>query len=139
MVSVLLLLRETIAWPRSPRNRIDADLVTVPQDSNQVACITVSRKAPEDVGFREVFLAVDGKDVAILRYGDIITHELTPGSHRIRAHNTLIWKTLDVVLKPGEHARFTAINRAGWGTFGFLMFLGAAPVYLTFERDQDPC
>jgi hypothetical protein len=29
-----------------------------------------------------------------------------------------------------------AINRAGFGTFGMLMLLGAAPVYLTFERDR---
>jgi hypothetical protein len=29
-----------------------------------------------------------------------------------------------------------AINRAGWGTFGLLMMLGAAPVCLTFERAE---
>jgi hypothetical protein len=38
------------------------------------------------------------------------------------------------VLKPGEHARFIAINRAGFGTFGLMFFLGSMPVYLTFER-----
>ena len=32
---------------------------------------------------------------------------------------------------------FVAINRAGWGTFGLLMLLGAAPVYLTFERSRE--
>ena len=52
-----------------------------------------------------------------------------------RAHNTLYWKTHDVVLQPGEHARFKAINRAGWAVFGFLMVLGAAPLGLTFERE----
>ena len=62
---------------------------------------------------------------------------LPAGPHRIRAHNTLFSKTHDVVLQPGEHARFVAINRAGWGTFGLLMFLGAAPVYLTFERARE--
>ena len=36
---------------------------------------------------------------------------------------------------PGEHARFRAINKAGFGTFGFMIFLGAAPLYITFERD----
>ena len=105
--------------------------------SNFVASITVSREADEDVGFREVFVQVDGKDVGMLRYGDTISHELPAGPHRIRAHNTLFWKTHDVVLQPGEHARFVAINRAGWGTFGMLMFLGAAPVYLTFERARE--
>lgn len=41
----------------------------------------------------------------------------------------------DVVLRPGEHVRFRAMNRAGWGTFGLLVMLGAFPVYLTFERE----
>jgi hypothetical protein len=136
---VLFELRESIALPRLRGSRIDADLVTAPRRSSDVACITVSRNAPQDVGFREVFVSVDGKSVAILRYGDTITHELAAGPHRIQAHNTLFWKTRDVVLQPGEHARFTAINRAGWGTFGFMVFLGASPVYLTFERDTDPC
>ena len=131
-------LRDGVALSRPFGSGSDAALIQSPRRSQFVACITVSRQAPEDVGFREVFLSVEGRDVAILRYGDTVSHELAPGPHRIQAHNTLIWKTRHVVLQPGEHARFTAINRAGWGTFGFLMFLGAAPVYLTFERDQDP-
>ena len=123
--------------PRPPGSRVGETLVMAPRRSNYVASITVSRQSAEDVGFREVFLSVDGNDVAILRYGETISHELPAGPHRIRAHNTLFWKTHNIVLQPGEHARFTAINRAGWGTFGMLMFLGAAPVYLTFERERD--
>jgi hypothetical protein len=102
--------------------------------TNYLASITVSREARNDVGFREIFVSVDGEQIALLQYGETITHELPAGPHRIRAHNTLFWKTHDVVLQPGEHARFVAINRAGFGTFGFMMFLGASPVYLTFER-----
>ena len=130
-------LRDAIALPKPPGSRLGADLVRTASRSNFVASITVSREANEDVGFREVFVQVDGKDVGMLRYGDTISHELPAGPHRIRAHNTLFWKTHDVVLQPGEHARFIAINRAGWGTFGMLMFLGAAPVYLTFERARE--
>jgi hypothetical protein len=107
------------------------------RSTNDIACITVARTSPQDVGFREVFLLVDGVDVAVLSHGDTITHELPAGPHRVRAHNTLFTKTHDVVLRPGEHARFTAVNRAGWGTFGLLMVLGAAPLYLTFERERD--
>ena len=127
-------LRDTIALPKLPGSRLGADLVQTSRRSNFVASITVSRDASEDVGFREVFVQVDGKDVGMLRFGDTLSYELPAGPHRIRAHNTLFWKTHDVVLQPGEHARFVAINRAGWLTFGMLMFLGAAPVYLTFER-----
>jgi hypothetical protein len=102
---------------------------------NYVACITVSRQSADDAGVREIYVSVDGEQIAILKNGQAVTHELPAGPHRLRAHNTLFWKTHDVVLQPGEHARFKAVNRAGWGSFGFLMILGASPLYLTFERE----
>lgn len=125
----------TVEPPRHGAGYTGAGITTRTRRSNYVACITVSRTSPDDVGFREVFVSVDGTQLGILASGETLTHELPAGPHRIRAHNTLFWKTHDVVLQPGEHARFTAINRAGWGTFGFLMILGAAPLYLTFERE----
>jgi hypothetical protein len=134
---VFFELRDAIALPSPPGSRLGADRAKVSRRSKYVASITVSRDAADDVGFREVFVQVDGKDLGMLRFGDTISHELPAGPHRIRAHNTLFWKTHDLVLQPGEHARFVAINRAGWGTFGLLMMLGAAPVYLTFERAQE--
>ena len=130
-------LRDAVALPRPPGSCVGSDLVKTSRRSHYVACITVSRTSPADVGFREVFLLVDGVEVALLNPGDSFTHELPAGPHRVRAHNTLFWKTHDIVLQPGEHARFTAVNRAGWATFGLLMMLGAAPLYLTFERERD--
>jgi hypothetical protein len=100
------------------------------------ARITIRRESPDDVGFREIFVSLDGEQVAILRPYETFTQEVTPGPHRLRAHNTLFWKTHDLVLRPGEHAKFVAINRAGFGTFGFMTFLGASPLYLTFEREN---
>jgi hypothetical protein len=114
---------------------VGADVLKARRQSSYVACITVMRQSRLDVGFREVFVAVDGEQMAVLRYGESITCEVPAGPHRVRAHNTLFWKTHDLVLQPGDHARFTAINRAGWGTFGLLLLLGASPIYLTFERD----
>ncbi len=131
---MLLELRDTTPGHRPPGSIARADRLKGPRRSNFVASISVSRESPTDVGFREIFVLVDGVQVAILRHGESVTHELPAGPHRVRAHNTLFWKTHDVVLQPGEHARFTAINRAGWGTFGMLLMLGAAPVYLTFDR-----
>jgi hypothetical protein len=100
------------------------------------ARITIRRESPDDVGFREIFISLDGEQVAILSTGQTFTAEVSPGAHRLRAHNTLFWKTHDIVLRPGEHAKFVAINKAGFGTFGFMTFLGASPLYLTFERDS---
>jgi len=98
------------------------------------ARITFHRDSPSDVGFRDIFVSMDGEQVAVLEPDQTFTVNVRPGPHRVRAYNTLFWKTHDLVLKPGEHARFVAINKAGFGTFA-LMILGASPLYLTFERD----
>ena len=96
--------------------------------------ITIARTASTDIGHREVFVALDGRSLAILRHGETVTKEVEPGHHRIRAHNTLIWKTIEFNVEPGEHVRFAAINKAGWGTYSVLAWIGAGPIYLTFER-----
>jgi hypothetical protein len=104
------------------------------------AAITVRRQSKEDVGYREIYVSLDGESLGLLRHGDVITRETTPGHHHLRAHNTLFWKTLEFTLGVDEHARFIAINRAGFGTYSvlafFMGFLGAGPFYLTFEREN---
>ena len=102
-----------------------------------VARITVTRKDSRDVQDRQVEISLDGERLAILLYGKEVTREVSPGRHRLRAHNTLFWKTIDFDLAPGEHARFRAINRAGAGTFSMLGVLGVGPLFLTFEREPE--
>jgi hypothetical protein len=120
----------------------EKDIENIVRDLEQSwrAAITVRRQSKEDVGYREIFVSLDGESLGILRHGDVITRETTPGAHRLQAHNTLFWKTLEVTLAVGEHARFIAINRAGWGTYSvlafFIGFLGAGPFYFTFERES---
>jgi len=98
------------------------------------ARLTVVRQSAADVGFREIFISIDGTPLGMLRFGDTLVSDLSPGPHAIRAHNTLFWKTHHIVARPGEDVTFEAINRAGWGTFGMLFVIGAMPVYLTFQR-----
>lgn len=102
---------------------------------NPSARVTVTRRHPKDVRDRQIVVSLDGESFGTLLFGDTVTRDVTPGEHRIRAHNTLFWKTLDLDLRPGEHARFIAINRPGVGTFSLLGLLGAGPLYLTFERE----
>jgi hypothetical protein len=47
-----------------------------------------------------------------------------------------VWKTADLVLAPGEHARFTIVNRAGWGTYWLLAMLGSGPLFVTLTREE---
>ena len=100
------------------------------------ATITVRRKSRQDVGYRDIYVDLDGEQIAILHAGDEVTRDVKPGRHRLKAHNTLFRKALDVTLAPGEHATFTVINKAGFGTYSVLaFFLGGGPLYLTLERE----
>ena len=98
------------------------------------ARITVARKDANDVRDRQIVVSVDGEPLGTLLFGEEVSREVAPGEHRLRAHNTLFWKTLTVTLAPGEHARFSTVNRAGMGTFSLLGLLGVGPLYMTFER-----
>ncbi|MET0211535.1 MAG: hypothetical protein ABW292_00965 [Vicinamibacterales bacterium] len=128
-------LRDSANRPLPPSGLEGSSLHTSERRMNFVACITVTRQSSDDAGVREIYVSVDGEEIAVLKNGQAVTHELPAGPHRLRAHNTLFWKTHDVVLQPGEHARFKAANLAGWAVFGFLIALGAAPLKLLFERE----
>lgn len=99
------------------------------------ARITVTRRHETDVRDRQIVVSVDGEPLGTLLYGQQATREVAPGPHRLKAHNTLFWRNLDVDLQPGEDARFIVINRAGSGTLSLLGILGVGPLYLTFERE----
>ena len=117
----------------------DLDQIVGELEKSWTATITVRRQSKEDVGYREIYISLDGTLLGILQHGDSITRDITPGPHRLQANNTLFRKTLDFTLAVGEHASFTAVNRAGFGTYSvfafFIGFLGAGPFYLTFERE----
>jgi hypothetical protein len=98
------------------------------------ATITITRRSPKDVKHRHIFVSVDGETIAELAYGQTISREVPAGPHVLRAHNTLVWKTLNCEFAPGEHARFIVVNRPGLGTWAMLSLLGTGPIYLTFER-----
>ena len=101
------------------------------------ATITVTRRSPKDVRVRQIYISVDGRNIAELMFGESVTTEVDPGAHRLRANNTLVWKTVPCELKPGEHARFSVVNRPGFGSYAMLSLLGTGPIYLSFEREAD--
>ena len=102
------------------------------------ARITITRRDPADVRDRQIVVSLDGDRLATLMYGDQVSREVAAGQHRLRAHNTLFWKTIDLTLAPDEHARFITINRAGMGTYSMLGLLGVGPLFMTFEREGPP-
>jgi hypothetical protein len=103
------------------------------------AAITVRRQSKADIGYRDIYISLDDQELGILHAGDELTTDVEPGPHRLKANNTLFKKTLDFTITVGEHAHFTAINRAGFGTYSvFAFFIGGGPIYLTLERDAAP-
>ncbi len=103
---------------------------------DEMGRVTVTRREPDDVRDRQIVVSIDGEPLGTLLYGQQVSRELAPGAHRIKAHNTLFWKNIELDLEPGEHAHFVVVNRAGTGTFSLLGVLGVGPLYLTFERRE---
>ena len=106
----------------------------MPSAAAELARISITRTEPNDVRDRQIVLSMDGEPLGTLLYGQQLARGVAPGRHRLKAHNTLFWKNIEVDLQPGEHARFVVINRAGSGTLSLLGVLGVGPLYLTFER-----
>jgi hypothetical protein len=96
--------------------------------------VTITRTSARDFQSRQVVVSIDGTDVSTLLWGDSVTCDLPPGPHRVRVHNTLVWKSVDFVLGPGEQIFFEVINRTGPGTLFFTVVLGIGPLYLTLRR-----
>jgi hypothetical protein len=99
------------------------------------ARLTLARTSPGDVGIRQVFVSVDGKDVAVLVHGQSATVDIEPGPHKMRVHNTLVWKNVQFEAAPGEDIHYDIINRAGFGTTALIATLGVGPIYLTVTRN----
>lgn len=98
------------------------------------ARVTVSRDDARDVQHRQIYARIDDAATHTLLFGDAFTIDVPPGEHRLRANNTLFWKTVTFSAQPGEHVEFVLINRAPRGTMGFLALFGAAPLVLAIER-----
>ena len=104
------------------------------ETASETATITLTRRDPSDIKQREVFVSLDGERIAGLLFGEAVTRQVPAGAHQIRAHNTLVWKTIDFVAAPDERIAFRVVNRPGWGTYAMLALLGTGPIYHTFER-----
>ena len=98
------------------------------------AMLTVTRTDPADVKQRQLIISLDGQRLGQLLFGETLTHEMLPGPHRVRISNTLFWKTISFVAKPGDEIRFEAVNRAGWLTYPMMVIMGSGPLYLTVRR-----
>ncbi len=96
--------------------------------------VTISRVHPADAQQRQVLACIDNGKNATLMFGDRMVVEVQPGSHVLKANNTLFWKRVSFTIEPGEHLEFQLINEAGRFALSLLALLGVAPLYLRIER-----
>lgn len=106
------------------------------------ATLTVRRQTPDDIGYREVYVKLDGRRIGMLTYGSTLTENIEPGRHTLQVDNTLFKKTTEFVAGVDDHVMFKTANLAGWGTYSawalLIGFLGAGPFYLMLEREAAP-
>ncbi|HEX5069105.1 MAG TPA: hypothetical protein VFV78_02730 [Vicinamibacterales bacterium] len=114
---------------RDRESHAPAEAAPLPADDLR-STLTFCRTHPSDCGHRQIYVRLDDEAAVALLYGDAVTHEVKPGLHRLRVHNTLFWKTLKFAIEPGEHLECLVINRAFWWTYGMAGVLGAAPLFL---------
>jgi hypothetical protein len=100
----------------------------------QPASVTIVRRSQEDFKQRQLVVWLDGEKLGDLMFGDAFTRDVHPGPHKLRVSNTLVWKTVEFEVKPGEQVRFEAINRPGRVTYPMLVMLGVGPLYVTVRR-----
>ena len=103
----------------------------------QQATIVLRRTSSEDVGVREIYVTIDGRDAGVLRPGDIVTKQVPPGRHVVKASNTLFRRSHEIDLAAGETAEFLGVNKPGGGAMGMsilMAVLGVGALKLEFER-----
>lgn len=103
-------------------------------ETPEKARLTVERTGANDVRTRQVVMSLDGERIATLLFGERTTREIPSGHHRLRAHNTLVWKTIEFDAAPNEHVRFRVVNRAGLGSMTLVALLGVGPLFVAVER-----
>jgi hypothetical protein len=96
--------------------------------------VTITRTSEDDFKSRQLVVSVDGKKMGELLWGDSLLCELPPGTHTLRVHNTLVWRTVEFLLAPGEQIFYEAVNRPTASTYFLLPIFGIGPLYVTLRR-----
>ena len=106
-------------------------------DSLAKTRLLITRTSERDVRQRQIFVSLDGTAIGDLVFGQQIARDIASGTHYLRIHNTLFWKTIDFEAAPGETVHFETVNYAGKGFLNFVLIIGVAPLFLAVERVRD--
>ncbi len=108
----------------------------MPVDTPPAAHLIVTRTSERDARQRQVYVSLDGEQIAYLMFGDQIARALAPGRHTLKVNNTLVWKTVEFEAAPGEDVRFSIVNYTGRGFLTLIAVLGVSVLFLSVERES---
>lgn len=100
--------------------------------------IVVSRSSPGDFQDRQIYLWIDDEPLGKIRYGEAISRTIEPGTHKVRAFNTLFTREIVVEAAAGEEVRLkcgTGMPTAGWL---MMIFLHVTYLRVWLEREIRP-
>lgn len=80
-------------------------------------------------------LWLDDERWDVLRYGHMLTRPVSPGRHKVKAHNTLFGTTFEFEAKAGEHVRLRCVNGVVPGGALLMLLIGWAMLRVRIERD----
>ena len=92
----------------------DLDGVLNGLQASWTSTLTIKRQSTDDVGYREIIVSLDGESLAVLKHGDIVTHDIPPGKHRLLFNNTLFRKTIDFTINVGDVDEYDVGAVTGW-------------------------
>jgi hypothetical protein len=104
-----------------------------PAVDEELATIEVFRDAQEDIQDRWVRLSIDNEPEEILRYGETFRRQISPGRHRLKAHNTLSKDAIEFDAAPGQTVRIRCHNHFARGGMLMMLTIGFAFIKVRLE------
>ncbi len=99
-----------------------------------IARVSIQRDHPHDIQDRVVRLTLDGEPWDSLGYNRVLTRDIAPGPHVVKAHNTLFGATFTFEAEPGEEVRLRCVNGMTGGARLMVLMLGVAYLRVRIER-----
>lgn len=109
--------------------------LTSPAGDVRPSRLIVRRRSDRDARQRQVYVSVDGGDLGMLVFGDEVVREIAPGSHLLKANNTLFWKSFPFEARAGEDVVISLVNYTPRGSMALLAVLGVGLLFLSIERE----
>ena len=102
------------------------------------ASLVVNRNSQDDTQLRQIYIELDGAQIAEMMFGDSLTESIAPGRHTLLANNTWNSRSLEFEIAENQEIHFAVKSTAGRFSWFLLMIFGGGPMYVSLERTKTP-